>query len=169
MPKIIPLRALSKEEASELEKLSRARKAEKRLVERATMIWLRAQGLSTGQIARQLGREQDTVTQWVKRFNESGLAGLQDQSGRGRKSEYTELQRGEMIASAKTHPTQLGLPFHYWSLRRLVRYLNAEKQLGISRAQLGRILEAEGLRWYQEQTYFTERPDPQFAAKRGRL
>jgi hypothetical protein len=30
------------------------------------------------------------------------------------------------------------------------------------------VLEAEGLRWYQEQVYFRERPDPQFAEKRGR-
>jgi len=27
--------------------------------------------------------------------------------------------------------------------------------------------DAEGLRWYQEKTYFTERPDPQFVAKGG--
>jgi hypothetical protein len=52
-------------------------------------------------------------------------------------------------------------------LDRLVEYINQELQIGISRAQLGKVLEAEGLRWYQEATYFTERPDPQFVEKRG--
>jgi len=74
-----------------------------------------------------------------------------------------------MIAVARTKPHDLGLPFATWSLSRLRDYLNDHEQIGISRAHLARILEAEGLRWYQEQTYFTERPDPQFAEKRGRL
>ena len=50
----------------------------------------------------------------------------------------------------------------------MVAYLRENDQLGISRAQLARVLKAEGLRWYQEQVYFTERPDPQFVEKRGR-
>jgi transposase len=73
-----------------------------------------------------------------------------------------------MIALARTKPPALNLPFASWSLTRLRDYLAEHQQLRISRAQLGRILEAEGLRWYQEKTYFTERPDPQFAEKRGR-
>jgi hypothetical protein len=36
-------------------------------------------------------------------------------------------------------------------------------------SQIANVLEAEGVRWYQEKTYFTECPDPQFAQKRGRL
>ena len=50
---------------------------------------------------------------------------------------------------------------------RLVAYLRENNQIGISRAQLARVLKAEGLRWYQEKSYFTERPDPQFVEKRG--
>jgi transposase len=50
-----------------------------------------------------------------------------------------------------------------------VAYVNEELRIPISRSQLGAILHDEGLKWYQEKTYFTERPDPQFAEKRGRL
>ena len=72
-----------------------------------------------------------------------------------------------MIALARTHPDKLGLPFGHWTLDRLVVYLHQTEQINVSRAQLGRILQAEGLRWYQEKSYFTERPDPQFVEKRG--
>ncbi len=72
-----------------------------------------------------------------------------------------------MIALARTDPDKLGLPYGHWTLDRLVEYLHNNDQIGVSRAQLARILQAEGLRWYQEKTYFTERPDPQFVEKRG--
>jgi len=50
-----------------------------------------------------------------------------------------------------------------------VEYVHQRLNLPVSRSQLGAILEHEGLKWYQEKTYFTESPDPQFAEKRGRL
>jgi transposase len=168
MPKIIALRPLTEDEQDELNRRSRARTVAKRDAERATMLLLRAQGQSTGQIARTLSCSQDTVTLWVKRFNAHGLAGLKDRAGRGRRADYTEAQRGQMIAVARTKPEQLGQAYGYWSLRRLADYLAQHGQIAVSKSHLERILEAEGLRWYQEKTYFTERPDPDFAEKRGR-
>jgi transposase len=168
MPKAITLRPLTDEERHELEKRRRSRTLARRDVERAQIILLRAAGHRPGQIAQALGCDADCVTLWVKRFSEAGLNGLTDRPGRGRKAHYSELQRGEMMAVARTNPQQLGQPFGYWSLRRLVDYLAEVKELRISKSHLERILEAEGLRWYQEKTYFTERPDPDFAEKRGR-
>lgn len=95
------------------------------------------------------------------------MQGLDDKPRPGRRLTYSEEQRGQMIAVARTQPQKLGLPFGHWTLDRLVAYLRPHYQIGISRAQLARVLEEEGLRWYQEKTYFTERPDPQFAEKRG--
>lgn len=168
MPKTIQLRPIHAEEQQTLEKLSRSRTAEKRQVERATIVLRRSRGEKSIQIARDLGLETDTITRWVKRFNAAGLAGLADQSGRGRKVDYDERQRGQLIVTARTLPAQLGCPYGYWTLDRLVEYSHQTLAIGISRAQLARVLEAEGLKWYQEQTYFSERPDPQFVEKRGR-
>ena len=72
-----------------------------------------------------------------------------------------------MLAAARTHPQKAGRSYSHWTLSRLVEYVNKELSIPISRAQLARVLEEEGLRWYQEQTYFTERPDPQFVEKKG--
>jgi hypothetical protein len=50
-----------------------------------------------------------------------------------------------------------------------VDYVNRVLSILISRSQLADVLTQEGLKWYQEKTYFTESPDPQFVEKRGRL
>ncbi len=161
-------RPLTAEEQMTLEALSRSRTAESRLVERAKMVlWSRA-GVSGNQIAHRLGREPDTVYRQLDRFDQEGLSGLKDRPHPGRPVEYSEHERGQIIAIARTDPQVLDLPFGYWSLTRLVEYVNVKLGIAIGRSQLHRVLQAEGLRWYQEKTYFTERPDPQFAEKRGR-
>lgn len=162
------LRAMTEEERAELERLSQARTEEHRLVERAKAMLAIYGGESAHHVAQRLQREPDTIYAWLNRFEAQGVAGLRDLPRPGRPAEYDEQQRGECIATARTAPQALGLPFGHWSLDRLVAYIQAHLGIAISRAQLGRVLEAEGLRWYQEQTYFTERPDPQYAQKRGR-
>ena len=167
MPKRIEFRTLTNEERKELETLSRSTTKPYRLVERAKMVNLAYQGQPIDQIAKKLDRSVPTIYFRLKRFNQEGLAGLQDKLRKGRKPIYSEKERGEMIALARTHPDKLGLPYGHWTLDRLVEQLQQREQIFVSRAQLGRILKAEGLRWYQEKYYFTERPDPLFVKKRG--
>ncbi len=161
------LRPLSEEEQSQIERLSRSQTASYRVVRRAKIILLAATNKGIKEIAQQVGCDTETVSRQVKRFNEQGLNSLKDKPRPGRKPIYSEVERGQMMAAAQTHPQQLGQPFGHWTLTRLTEYINQDLNIAISRAQLGRVLEAEGLRWYQEKTYFTERPDPQFAEKRG--
>jgi transposase len=167
MPKRIELRPLMEDEAACLEKLSRSRTAAKRAVDRATILLRSARREPVGEIAARVGCRPETVLHVVKRFNARGLTSLEDGLRSGRPAIYDEQQRGQMMATAQTHPQQLDLPYGHWTLDRLTEYVNQTLQIPISRSQLGEILEQEGLKWYQEKTYFTERPDPQFAEKRG--
>ena len=167
MPKRIKFRTLTTEERKKLEQLSRSATTPHRLVERAKIVLLAYEGLTVEQIANKLDRSAPTIYFRLNRFNKEGLNGLHDKARRGRTPIYSEKERGQMIALARTHPDKLGLPFGHWTLDRLVVYLHQTEQINVSRAQLGRILQAEGLRWYQEKSYFTERPDPQFVEKRG--
>lgn len=169
MPKRNELRPFTDEEQAYLEKLRRSRTAAQQHVERATILLLYAANQPVAAIAATVNRRPETVWNLVKRFNQFGLASLQDIPRSGRPMTYGEEARGQMIVSAKTHPQQLGLPYSHWTLDRLVEYIHQHLQLAISRSQLGAILEQEGLKWYQEKTYFTESPDPQFVEKRGRL
>jgi transposase len=167
MPKKVELRALTEKERETLEKLIKSQTAPAIEVERAKTIWLIQRGERVVSISQKFDRTPASIYQRLKRFNELGLNSLVDQARSGRPATYTEQERGQMIAAARTHPQKAGRPYSHWTLSRLVEYVNQELGIPISRAQLARVLEDEGLRWYQEQTYFTERPDPQFVEKRG--
>jgi transposase len=161
------MKPLTEEERETLEKLSRSRTAPSRMVERAKAIVQVYEGQPVLRIAASIGRSYAAVYGWVKRFNQEGVSGLDDKPRSGRPLTYAEEERGQIIAAARMHPQKMGRPYAHWTLSRLVEYVNHDLNIGISRAQLARVLEEEGLRWYREETYFTEWPDPQFAAKRG--
>ena len=167
MPKKLNLRPLTEEERETLEKLIKSKTAPAIEVERAKTIWLLEQGEPIPTIGQKQERTLATIYRRLRRFNELGLKSLADEDRSGRPATYTEEERGKMIAAARTHPQKAGRPYSHWTIRRLTEYVNQEFGITISRAQLARVLEEEGLRWYQEQTYFTERPDPQFVEKRG--
>src|SRR3982750_1057409 len=75
--------------------------------------------------------------------------------------------RGPFTAAALARPADLGLPFASWTLDRLVAYLG-EKGIGMKRSRGSEVLQAEGLKWRQEETWFGARVDPEFERKRGR-
>jgi transposase len=167
MPKKLQLRAISANEKQELERISRSRSEAARRVERAKIVLALGMKERVAEIAKRYQRSLPMIYQVLHRFNVAGLAALDDAPKSGRPQTYSEDQRGELLAVAQTHPQQLGLSFGHWTLDRLVHYAHEQLTITISRSQLGLILQQEGLRWYQEKTYFTERPDPQFAEKRG--
>jgi transposase len=168
VPKRLAPRPLSEEEERSLERLARSRTEPARAVERARIVWLAHQGESVAAIAEALAISPATVRMWLHRFNRQGVAGLADRPRAGRPPAYTPEQVGEVIAASLTDPRELGLPFAAWTLDRLSTYLNEERGIPIKRSRIGEVLQAEGLRWRTQETWFGERPDPAFAAKRGR-
>ena len=169
MPKSVTLRAISEDEKRELERVSRSRTAAKRHVERAQIIlgWLAGQHPTV--TAEQVGCTVNTIYHQLHQFNNRGLAFLDDAPRSGRPLQYDEQHRGQLVMTAKTKPETLGLTFGHWTLDRLMEYVNTVLSIPISRSQLADVLTQEGLKWYQEKTYFSESPDPQFVEKRGRL
>src|SRR5262249_61992786 len=131
-----------------------------------------ALGLAAGerpyQVADRVGVGRMAAYIWLHRFNAEGLKGLTDPPRPGRPYTYTPEQRAEVIAAALTKPESLGLPFASWTLDRLREYLAEHKGIGIKRTRIDEILIAEGLRWRKQETWFGQKVDPQFAAKRGR-
>lgn len=163
------VRALTDEEQATIERLAHSRTAAARAVERARIIWHAAQGLTVPVIATQLHLHEQTVRLWLKRFNAAGLAAIHDAPRPGRPATYTPDEVSVVIATALTKPDTLGLPFGMWTLDRLAAYLNEQCQIPIKRSRIDELLLTEGLRWRQDETWFSERVDPDFAAKRGRL
>lgn len=176
----IRVRTLTDEERRTIENLAHSRTASARQVERAKIIWLAVQGVRVPAIAQRIGIHEQTVRDWLKRFNVSGLEGLHDLPRPGKPPTYTPQQHSEVVATAMRNPQELDLPFASWTLDRLQIYLQEHKGIGIKRSRIDELLLAEGLRWRTQETWFSEKAkidakeaappppqDPQFAAKRG--
>jgi transposase len=168
MPAMLQVRALTAEEASQIERLAHSRKEPVRRVQRAHVIKWSAQGYRVSEIADLVGFSPASVRLWIKRFNGKGIAGLEDEPRSGRPMTYTPEQVSAVIETALTNPKSLGLPFACWTLDRLEAYLNEERGIEMKRSRIDEILLREGLRWRAHETWFSERVDPEFAQKRGR-
>jgi transposase len=164
----LQLREIADEERQAVGRLARSRTAPARAVERAQVVQAALDGEPVEAIAVRLRLARNTVYLWLHRFEERGLAGLKDAPRGGRPPTYTPEQVGAIVATALTKPQRLGLPFASWTLDRLQVYLAEAKGIAMKRSRLDEVLLTEGLRWRKEETWFGERVDPEFAAKRGR-
>jgi transposase len=163
------LRELTAEEARIVAKLARSQTASVRLVQRARIIQIASQGKTIAQISAELGSNASVVRKWFKRFETEGVAGLNDAPRSGAPSRYTAENKARVVATARTRPSALGLPYSSWTFERLATYLHEELGLSMKKTRIFEILQEEGLRWRKQETWFGERLDPEFAQKRGRL
>jgi transposase len=167
MPRRLEVRELTETERESIQQIARSRTAAVRQVERARIIQASSEGGSIADIASRFQLKEAKVRKWIKRFNEAGLAGLEDEARSGRPATYPPEAVSEVIAIALTNPQSLDLPFASWTLDRLAAYLNEVKGISIKRSRIDDLLLREGLRWRQQESWFGERVDPDFAAKRG--
>ena len=168
MPRFLRLRPLTDDEATTIERLAHSRTEPARAVERARIVWEAHRGGRVPAIARTLGVTEATVRTWLARFGSAGVDGLKDAARSGRPPVYRPEEVAEVVAASLTKPDDLGLPFGSWTLDRLAAYLREQKGLAIGRSRIATLLQEEGLRWRTQETWFGERVDPDFVAKRGR-
>ena len=167
MPALLYVRELTTDELTKIEKLAHSRKEAVRIAQRARVIWLSHQQYRVSAIASEVDLSEHSVRLWIKRFNDHGLPGLNDEPRSGRPATYTSDQISIVIETALTNPESLGLPYACWTLDRLAAYLQEERGIGIKRSRIDELLIREGLRWKMQETWFSERVDPDFAEKRG--
>jgi transposase len=165
----LQLRALTNEERDKVARLIRAESAPVRLVRRARIIHLAAEGLTVPAIAEQLGVSEKAVRQRLKRVAAEGLEGLEDAPRCGRPHTYAPEVTNQVVAKARSLPPKPAEgelpPTCHWTLDRLQVEL-AKDGIPIKRSQIRRILKAEHLKWQKPRTWL-ESDDPDFAEKRG--
>jgi transposase len=162
------VREMTLEEIAVIQRLARSRTEAQPTVERGRIMFLSMEGRSVPSIAKEVGMCQAMVRTWIKRYNEKGVKGLEDEPRSGRPARYTAEEVGQVIAASLSKPADLGLPFSSWTLDCLEAYLNEQKGIAMKRSRIGEVLLAEGLRWRSQETWFGERVDPEFSEKRGR-
>ncbi len=140
----------------ELEGWVRARTTPQRRVERARIILGSAGGLPGRTLAREIGVSLPTVQRWLDRYDEEGLAGLEDRSRPGRpRSTITPEVEAEVVRRTLEEKPPRGT---HWSTR-----LMAEG-MGLHHSQVGRIWNAHGLKPHRVR-YFKLSTDPRFVEK----
>jgi len=172
MPKRIRLRALAAEEKVEIQRLTASRKESIRLVQRARTIAAMDEDpeLTATEAGLRAGFKSNAIGAiWVKRFNEEGLAGLQDRPRSGRKPTHSQEVRSALISLALQKPRSLGYPFELWTLARLQRAFEERHGVHLSDSTIWTWMDEEGFKWKRQQSWFheAERHDPQFVEKRG--
>lgn len=106
---------------------------------------------------------------WVKRFNEEGLAGLEDKPKAGRPPTHDQQVHSALISLALQKPDSLGYPFKLWTLERLQTAFQERQGVHLSDSTIWEWMEAEGFSWKRQQSWFheAEKHDPEFVEKRG--
>jgi transposase len=163
------LRVLTEEERAKIERLTRAQSAPVRLVNRARIIKRAADGWTVPSIAQELEVSEKMVRVWLSRFEQDGVAGLEDAPRSGRPRTYPEDLYSRVIALARGLPPKPAdgpiPPMCHWTLDRLQQVL-AQQGVPIKRSQIRRVLKAEHIKWQKPRTWL-ESDDPAFAEKRG--
>jgi transposase len=113
----------------------RAGTTPQRVVRRARVVLLAADGCSAREIARRLGVSTHTVSLWRRRYHAGGPpALLRDAPGRGRKATVTATAVARVRALLATSPAA-----GRWTVRSIAT------AIGISRASAHRVLKAGNL------------------------
>jgi transposase len=148
--------AITSEQQQKLESIARARSLPSRLVERARIVLLAAEGRQDKEIAGLLRLTPKNVARWRARFLQAGIGGLEKDAPRaGRPATIGETVVERVIR--KTTREKPAVATH-WSTRTIAA------AVGISEASVRRIWHAHGLKPHLVETFKVSN-DPQFAEK----
>jgi len=147
---------LTVEDKATLERWSRSRSTEARLVERSRIILLAADGLENKGIAAEVGVTRATVSRWRNRFAERGIPGIEKDAPRGGRPPKTRDRLVRKIIEMTTQQKPANAT--HWSTRTLAEVL------GTSRSMISRVWRANGLKPHLVRTFKVSN-DPKFVEK----
>jgi len=151
-----PVVVIDSEERRILEKWAQGRRAPARSVLRAKIVLLAADGLENQEIAERLGTSRQTVGMWRQRYIDKGRAGIEKDAPRGGRPNDARLAVEQRIIETTTQ--QKPRKATQWSTRTLA------SKLGVSRAMVHRVWQANGLRPHLHRTFKLSN-DPNFESK----
>lgn len=147
---------LNDDERKALIRWSRGKSTAARLVFRATIVLLAAEGMKNKEIAAHIGTSRQSVGLWRSRFIQKRLAGIEkDASGRGRKP----IKRNRVVRLILERTTQtVPANARHWSVRTL------GKELSVNPTMVHRVWKANGLKPHLIRTFKVSN-DPRFVEK----
>jgi transposase len=147
---------LTDEERQRLSRWSRGKTTPARLVSRASIILLAADGRLSKEIAVELGIPEKTVCKWRRRFVLGRVSGIEKDAPRGGRKPTVRSKLEAKILSKTTQETPPDAT--QWSVRSMA------SALGVSKSTVQRVWRDNGLKPHRTRTFKVSN-DPQFAEK----
>ena len=135
--------------------MSRSRREEARMVERARIVLACLEGKEVQQVARERGASIPTVSKWRRRFAQNGVNGLRDRPRSGKPAKYDAHFRDRVLALLEQPPPK-GLS--HWDGRAVA------EAVGASVHAVWRVLRRQGIYLQRWRTWCVS-TDPEFAPK----
>jgi transposase len=154
--RVAPTVVLTDEQRTTLQRWSRGRATPARLVRRAKIVLLAAEGRENIEIAKELGVERTIVGRWRRRFVEKGLPGIEKDAPRGGRPATKRRQVAKKIIEYTTQRKPANAT--HWSTNTLAR------ELGVSQSMVSRVWRANGLKPHLVRTFKVSN-DPRFVEK----
>ena len=151
-----PFICLTVTEKEILERWSRGRSTPARLVLRARILLLAAEGRESREIGDLVGTSRQTVGLWRRRFADQGLEGVEKDAPRGGRPMSARAQWERRIVEVTLHEKPSNAT--HWSIRTLARHL------GVSRSLVHRVWQANGLKPHRVKSFKLSN-DPRFVDK----
>jgi len=167
MPNRVRVLIVPDGDREELERRARAKGAPARVVERARIVLLSAEGLTGPQIAGRAGCTEPTVVKWRRQYAEAGLAGLEDAPRPGGpRTVLTDAAVSEILSATVTPPPESlrAAGVTHWSARRLADWLRRTKGIKVSHDSITRLWRRFCLQPHRTEG-FKFSTDPQLDAK----
>jgi len=162
MPNRVRTLTVTDEQRAELRRRVRAKGAPAREAERARIVLLAGEGVPGVEIADRVGCSEPTVIRWRSRFDEHGLAGLDDAPRSGKPPTVpTEVRDRVLTLTLTEPPVELGIT--HWSSRLLADRLRREGT-PLSHATIARIWRHFDIKPHRSGT-FKFSTDPELEAK----
>lgn len=147
---------ITDEQRVTLQRWARGRSTPVRLMQRAQIILMAADGKQNREIAEALDTQPSTVGRWRQRFATRGLAGIEKDAPRGGRRPTKQQHWAQRIIETTLHQTPPNAT--HWSIRTLA------KHLGIRPNLVQRVWKAHNLKPFLVRTFKLSR-DPKFVDK----
>lgn len=95
-------------------------------------------------IAMIVGRDYDTILEWVRAYNEHGLKGLETDKPSGRPSSLTPEQQNELKNIVQMSPRSIGLKFSNWNCKNLSWWISKNFRVRLMREAVRNLLHKLG-------------------------
>lgn len=109
-------------------------------------ILLVANGYDSYTIAEMFGQSPTTIQRWVKKFNESGFAGLRDGERAGRPRTLSKKQWEQMEKDVRRPPSDFNFIQSFWDGKLLSEHLRKKYKVEIGVRQCQRMFKTMGFR-----------------------